>query len=87
MTGGADRWRQIEDLYRASLDIPEDERDAFLRAKCGADDQLRMEVERLLADDVEESPLIASIVDNATSGLLENDSEEPPTATTRASGA
>jgi hypothetical protein len=65
-----DRWRRLEELFQASVDIPEGERDAFLREECGTDDQLRLEVENLLASDLEESPLIGSIVDNATNSLL-----------------
>lgn len=73
MTAGSDRWRRIEDLFRASSEIPEEQRDVFLREACGADDKLRGEVESLLANDVEESPLIAGIIDDATADMLEED--------------
>jgi hypothetical protein len=65
-----ERWRRLEELFQASVDIPEEQRDSFLREECGSDDQLRLEVENLLANDIEESPLIGSIVDNATNSLL-----------------
>jgi serine/threonine-protein kinase len=76
MTGPAfspDRWRRIEEIFQASLEVTEDKRDAFLRERCKGDDQLRLEVENLLANDYEESPLIGSIVDDATNSLLEED--------------
>lgn len=44
------------------MDLPSGERDAFLRAECAADDELRREVERLIsssesADNFIESPI------------------------------
>ncbi len=47
MTG--DRLQQIEALYHAALARPAAERDGFLTEQCGADDELRREVESLLA--------------------------------------
>ncbi|AGA31502.1 serine/threonine-protein kinase [Singulisphaera acidiphila] len=46
-----DRWRQIGDLFDASLQLAPPERDAWLRRACGQDDELRAEVDRLLAQD------------------------------------
>jgi tRNA A-37 threonylcarbamoyl transferase component Bud32 len=43
-----DRWRKIEQLLDDALDLPADERVAFLETACGADVALRGEVERLL---------------------------------------
>jgi len=40
----AERWKQIEDLYRAALAQPPEERAAFLTAACTDDPQLRGEV-------------------------------------------
>ena len=76
MTGppsGSDRWRQIEEVVRAASDVPENQRDAFLREICGDDEQLRLEVNDLLADEYEESPRIAGIVEDATAHLLDDD--------------
>jgi serine/threonine-protein kinase len=76
MTGAAwtaDRWRRIEELFQTALDIPQAQRDAFLRGACGSDDALRLDIESLLANDYQESPLIAFIVDDATSRMLEDD--------------
>lgn len=71
-----DRWRRIEELFHASLDLVEPQRAAFLRESCGADDQLRIEVESLLANDYQES-LITGIVDDATARMLEEDCPPP----------
>jgi hypothetical protein len=46
-----ERWRQIDDLFDASLRLSPDERDAWLRTACAEDEELRTEVSRLLAQD------------------------------------
>lgn len=56
-----DRWRRIEDVLDAALDVTGTERDALLRERCGDDIALRAEVERMLAacesaDDMFEAP-------------------------------
>ena len=58
-----DRWREIEEVLDRALDLPPDERAAFLESACGADLALRNEVERLLrandrAGDFLEQPLL-----------------------------
>src|SRR5687768_791713 len=45
----AARWNQIEELLQAALDLEPRDRAAFLGEACGADDDLRREVEALLA--------------------------------------
>jgi hypothetical protein len=47
----SERWRQIGELFKATDLIDPDGREAWLRAACGGDDELRAEVTRLLADD------------------------------------
>jgi tRNA A-37 threonylcarbamoyl transferase component Bud32 len=46
-----ERWRQIDDLFDAALRIDPSGRDGWLRVACGDDDDLRVEVRRLLAQD------------------------------------
>jgi len=43
------RWRQLNDLFAAALDMPAAERSPFLAGACGGDSGLRREVESLLA--------------------------------------
>ena len=43
-----DRWRQVEQLYHSALEREEPARDAFLRAVCRDDEELRSEVRSLL---------------------------------------
>ena len=42
-----ERWREIESLYHAALERTGDERAVFLEDACGADDELRREVDSL----------------------------------------
>ncbi|HVE56997.1 MAG TPA: protein kinase, partial [Pyrinomonadaceae bacterium] len=44
----ADRWKQIDELFDAVLDLPETEREAFLSEKCSGDEDLKNEVFSLL---------------------------------------
>jgi eukaryotic-like serine/threonine-protein kinase len=44
-----DRWRQIDDLFDAVLDLPDGERERFLSERCGGDEELRREVLSLLS--------------------------------------
>ena len=43
-----EQWHRIEQLLDAALDLPAEQRDAFVREACGADEALRAEVAQLL---------------------------------------
>jgi serine/threonine protein kinase len=43
-----ERWKQIDELFDAVLDLPEPEREGFLTEKCGGDDDLKKEILSLL---------------------------------------
>ena len=45
----SERLKQIEKIYHAALEIPPAERESFFKISCGADAELRREVESLLA--------------------------------------
>jgi len=45
------RWQQIDQLLEAALELPADQRAAFLESSCNGDVTLRREVEQLLAVD------------------------------------
>jgi len=45
----AERLRQIEDLYHAALALPPAARESFIKQSCGDDEDLRREIESLLA--------------------------------------
>jgi serine/threonine protein kinase/dipeptidyl aminopeptidase/acylaminoacyl peptidase len=47
----SDRWRKIEELYHAAADLNPDERCAFLADACAGDDELKRQIEVMLAQD------------------------------------
>ena len=52
-----ERWRQIEEIYQSAAERTPEERDAFLAVACGGDEELRREVESLLAQQSQDTPL------------------------------
>ncbi|MDM7922817.1 MAG: protein kinase [Pyrinomonadaceae bacterium] len=57
-----ERWRQIEEIFLEAADLPKSRRDSFLKDKCGADAELRSEVEKLLESDESASNFIEAPV-------------------------
>src|SRR3989441_11935362 len=60
------RWHQIEHLYLKALEMEESQRSAFLREACSGDEELRQDVDRLLAEELQigsflEKPALAKI--------------------------
>src|SRR6266850_2655132 len=49
------RWQEIDRIFAAALELEREEREAFLNRACAGDEQLRKEVESLIAHDVPES--------------------------------
>ena len=45
-----DRWQQIEAVFQSALDLSPDKRELYLAENCQSDEELRAEVEKLLAD-------------------------------------
>src|SRR5215470_15461286 len=65
-----EQWGQIEQLYHAALERASDERAAFLDAACKDDQNLRQEVESLLAYDERAQRFIASPPDTIAAELM-----------------
>src|SRR5882672_10928164 len=49
------RWQEIDRIFAAALELEREEREAFLNRACAGDEQLRKEVESLIARDIPES--------------------------------
>ncbi|MGA2268538.1 MAG: protein kinase [Bryobacteraceae bacterium] len=66
-----ERWARIKEVFGAALDLPEEERPAFLEQTCGGDASLREEVERLLKAEREplENPMLGALARLATPEL------------------
>jgi len=67
------QWQQINDLYHASLERDPPERDAFIAQACGDDEELRREVESLIASHEEADSFIEQPVFDAVARLLTAD--------------
>ena len=53
-----DRWEEINRIYDAALEVEEEARPAFLERNCQGDEELRREVESLLAYDQQAQQLL-----------------------------
>ena len=67
------RWKTIDEIFAAALELEPSARPAFLTQACGSDEGLRREVESLLAHDSPES-LVAGHAVQAATRLLEIES-------------
>lgn len=73
----ASRFRQIDELFDAALDLPESAREKFLSEKCGDDEELKREVLKLLkADDA------GNFMENSAMKILARDIADEPTVVT-----
>jgi serine/threonine-protein kinase len=45
------RWSRVEELFHGALERAPAEREAYLREACGGDEELRREVQSLLAEE------------------------------------
>ncbi|MCM3873411.1 MAG: protein kinase [Pyrinomonadaceae bacterium] len=70
------RWQEIDRIFAAALEREPGARSTFLAEACGDDEQLRAEVESLMAHDIPESLVGNSAVQEATR-LLEKRVAEP----------
>lgn len=60
-----ERWQLIEEIFHAAVELPEEERVAFLEKACGDNADLRREIERLLAGDLSAEGRMESIIGSA----------------------
>jgi len=75
----SERWKQIDDLFDAVLDLPEAEREAFLTANCGDDAELKTKIQKLLNATATDNFLEKS----AMNVMARNLANEPPPAAGR----
>jgi tetratricopeptide (TPR) repeat protein len=62
-----DRWLRIEEVFQQAADLPEPERARFLAAACAGDDDMRREVESLLAHDQSQNDVLVAAISDAAS--------------------
>ena len=62
----AERWREIDTIFKSAIELPSDERAEFIERACGEDEALRAEVLSLVAHDQKGGTLGAPAVEEAT---------------------
>lgn len=65
------RWQQIELLFEQASDLPLAEQHAYLELRCASDHELLAEVEAMLKEDRENTPLLDSSLLHAISPLID----------------
>ncbi|MEK6282454.1 MAG: serine/threonine-protein kinase [Acidobacteriota bacterium] len=73
-----DRWRKVDELFEAALERDRADRAAFLDKACGADADLRREVEKMLKFDEQAADFIEADVFNLAAGLMTGETEHLP---------
>ena len=58
----ADSFQRVRQLFEAALDLPAEERAMFLDRECGADGEVRREIDELFACDADGSDLAGESV-------------------------
>ncbi|HYW71721.1 MAG TPA: protein kinase [Pyrinomonadaceae bacterium] len=72
-------WNEVEEVFQAALEIPPADRNAWLTEHCGADPELRREVESLLAAESASADFLStSDLPRAASMLLSDQTELAP---------
>jgi len=74
----AERSRRLEQLYHSALEQAEAERDAFLKSACGADLELRRDVESLLAHDKDAENFIEAPALEMAAWMVARQRDQPP---------
>ncbi|MFN8573263.1 MAG: serine/threonine-protein kinase [Gemmatimonadaceae bacterium] len=74
----AKRWERVQELFHAAIELPEDERDAWLTATCGSDTELRERVQALVAEDARSDSLLDRNLANVASEILNDRAPDLP---------
>jgi serine/threonine protein kinase len=64
-------WQRVQEVFLAAADLQEVDRPGFLSAACGADQELRAEVESLLRAESAKEISLATAIESAASSMLE----------------
>jgi len=67
------RWKLIQELFGVLLDLPQEQREAYLRNHSGGDQEIVREVMNLLAGDEQASGIFSNIAEDASNLLNEYD--------------
>ncbi len=68
-----DRWLRIKELFGSTVELDSGQRAAYLEKACHGDEELRMEVERLIAADSQDPEFLeSSAVEEVAESIVEN---------------
>jgi len=68
-----ERWRRVEELYHASLQVATDQRAGFLKNACGGDEEVFREVESLLTHEASAEDFIKAPAFEVAARLMARD--------------
>src|SRR5882762_5630356 len=71
------RWNRTKDLFGAAVELEPERRSAFLRAACGTDEDLRIEVESLLAAHIDAEAGAGNLSQNPWLSRFADDTPAP----------
>ena len=71
-----DRWRQVDKVFEAALELDLADRPAFLDKACGNDLELRREVEKMLKFDEQATDFIEDDAFSVAAGLMTGQSQQ-----------
>jgi len=67
----SERWRRVDELFNAAIDLSAGQRPAYLHSACGDDSELRVEVESLLEADAQDDPGFEQIIPQTAEAVLD----------------
>ena len=80
-----ERWQQVKDIFNSAITYRPDERSLFISRACSGDEELRSEVESLIASHEQSGSFIDKPAFEAAAGLLANEKAELKSGQTVAS--
>jgi serine/threonine-protein kinase len=72
----SDRWSRLVQIFEQATELTDEARQAYLDRACAGDDQLRTEVEALLAHDTEATDTLAAGVREAMGDVLDSSTKD-----------
>ena len=69
-----DRWKLIEEIFQGALERSTSERKEYIARACGGDEELRIEIESLLASDAGSATVLHSLIANDIEELAQDSS-------------
>lgn len=75
-TGDDERWGKLQELFEDAIALPGTERAAYLDAQCGADPELRREIDAMLAAERDATGFLGNIIGKAAAALTSTEDSD-----------